>query len=222
MAGRFPNSVNRSRYTLARSRSFVGPEHVVSTGTGYRAIIVQAFHSLPGYRALQVRYGAEGSELTQYLTRQLYSFTSEYSKFVELFVNGDITARIWCWRALALIIQSFITGWLVRNLLNPIAGLRRKKKDLYGECRKYHVATVWPLIHSSSGTRKSSIHKFINSLVNFDDWSEEEVENKIIPYKVQETTFENLGMVMPKNHLAFRRSSSFFQPTCFLPKGLIP
>lgn len=40
---------------------------------------------------------------------------------------------------------------------------------------------VWPLIHSSSGTRKSAIHSFINALIKFENWDEEELLQNQIP-----------------------------------------
>ena len=53
---------------------------------------------------------------------------------------------------------------------------------------------TWPLLHSPSGTRKSIIHKFVKGLIDFD-----ESEDPPPRYKVNETTFENLGLVMEKN-----------------------
>ena len=56
---------------------------------------------------------------------------------------------------------------------------------------------TWPLLHSSSGTRKSVIHNFIQELSMFNI---EEDDSPHPTYKVNETTFENLGIVMEGNN----------------------
>ena len=80
---------------------------------------------------------------------------------------------------------------------------------------------VWPLIHAPSGTRKSRIHGFINSLMNFGDYLDK--DNILPQFKVQETTFENLGMVMEKNDgrviWMFDEARHFFAQLGYYNKG---
>ena len=84
---------------------------------------------------------------------------------------------------------------------------------------------VWPLIHAPSGTRKSRIHSFVNSLLKFEEYFEtENEENQALPqYKVQETTFENLGLVMQNNRgrviWFFDEARHFFAQLGYYNKG---
>ena len=80
---------------------------------------------------------------------------------------------------------------------------------------------VWPLMHSSSGTRKSGIYRFINSVMNFEDWGDD--DEPLPRFKVNETTFENLGIVMEKNGgrviWMFDEARHFFAQLGFYQKG---
>ena len=59
---------------------------------------------------------------------------------------------------------------------------------------------MWPLLHSPSGTRKRVIHRFVGGLNRFEDVHEREEDNyPIRRHTVNETTFENLGLVMENN-----------------------
>ena len=63
---------------------------------------------------------------------------------------------------------------------------------------------IWSLLHMPSGTRKSLIYKFVNDLVkdlgiksNENDEDQQDIDTT--QYRVNETTFEKLGLVMQKN-----------------------
>ena len=58
---------------------------------------------------------------------------------------------------------------------------------------------LWSLMHMPSGTRKSLIYKFVNDLIAGSCSNTEDGDGEHTPYKVNETTFEKLGLTMASN-----------------------
>ena len=75
---------------------------------------------------------------------------------------------------------------------------------------------IWVLMHMPSGTRKSVIYNYIQSLLT-------DLEDEDMVYQICESTFEKLGLIMEKNdgHLCwyFDEARHFFSQLGLYQKG---
>ena len=121
--------------------------------------------------------------------------------------------------------RTMSVSWLgiLAGLWIPIQYVMEYSRAEVERTRWKEPLIVWPLMHSSSGTRKSGIYSFVKSLMNFEDWNENDDDKSLPRYKVNETTFENLGLVMEKNGgriiWMFDEARHFFSQLGFYQKG---